>query len=279
MSDQSAEDRPTVSQPEHAAVGLPGIYWSMKYAVSEMGPKRAAQTLLKMNHIDGFDCPSCAWPDPDRRRAAEFCENGAKAVAWEATRKRVGAEFFVQHSVADLLEHDDHWLEQPGPADRADVRRTGRHPLRADHVGGGVPAGRRSPRRSRLAGPSGVLHIRPRLQRSGVRVPAAGSPSGHQQPPGLLQHVPRVQRHRPHRDVGRRQGDRHLRRHRVRVGSDPDRRPESRNQPPADAHGAGGRQAARRQDRGDQPAPRGGADQVPQPAVGARRLRRRHQDR
>ncbi len=114
MSDQSAEDRPTVSQPEHAAVGLPGIYWSMKYAMSEMGPKRAAQTLLKMNHVDGFDCPSCAWPDPDRRRAAEFCENGAKAVAWEATRKRVGAEFFVQHSVADLLEHDDHWLERQG---------------------------------------------------------------------------------------------------------------------------------------------------------------------
>jgi molybdopterin-dependent oxidoreductase alpha subunit len=114
MSDQNAEDRPTVSQPEHAAVGLPGIYWSMKYAVSEMGPKRAAQTLSKMNHIDGFDCPSCAWPDPDRRRAAEFCENGAKAVAWEATRKRVGAEFFAQHSVADLLEHDDHWLEHQG---------------------------------------------------------------------------------------------------------------------------------------------------------------------
>jgi molybdopterin-dependent oxidoreductase alpha subunit len=114
MSDQSAEDRPTVSQPEHAAVGLPGIYWSLKYAVSEMGPKRAAQTLSKMNHIDGFDCPSCAWPDPDRRKAAEFCENGAKAVAWEATRKRVGAEFFAQHSVADLLEHDDHWLEHQG---------------------------------------------------------------------------------------------------------------------------------------------------------------------
>jgi molybdopterin-dependent oxidoreductase alpha subunit len=95
-------------------VGIPGIYWSMKYAMNEMGPKRATQTLLKMNHIDGFDCPSCAWPDPDRRKAAEFCENGAKAVAWEATRKRVGAEFFAQHSIADLLEHDDHWLEHQG---------------------------------------------------------------------------------------------------------------------------------------------------------------------
>ena len=95
-------------------MGLPGIYWSMKYAKDEMGPKRAAQTLLKMNHIDGFDCPSCAWPDPDRRKAAEFCENGAKAVAWEATRKRVGADFFAEHSVADLLQRDDHWLERQG---------------------------------------------------------------------------------------------------------------------------------------------------------------------
>ncbi len=86
----------------------------MKYAMNEMGPKRAAQTLLTMNHIDGFDCPSCAWPDPDRRKTAEFCENGAKAVAWEATRKRIGAEFFAQHSVAELLGHDDHWLEHQG---------------------------------------------------------------------------------------------------------------------------------------------------------------------
>ncbi len=114
MTDQSDEGGPEVGKPEHAAVGIPGIYWSMKYAMSEMGPKRAAQTLSTMNHVDGFDCPSCAWPDPDRRKAAEFCENGAKAVAWEATRKRVDAEFFAQHSVADLLEHDDHWLERQG---------------------------------------------------------------------------------------------------------------------------------------------------------------------
>jgi len=103
-----------VGEPEHAAVGLPGIYYSLKYAMNEMGPKRSLQTLLKMNHVDGFDCPSCAWPDPDRRKAAEFCENGAKAVAWEATRKRVTAEFFAEHSIDDLLAHDDHWLEHQG---------------------------------------------------------------------------------------------------------------------------------------------------------------------
>jgi len=114
VTDQSAQGGPVAGKPEHAAVGVPGIYWSMKYALNEMGPRRAARTLLTMNHIDGFDCPSCAWPDPDRRKAAEFCENGAKAVAWEATRKRVGSDFFAQYSVAELLERDDHWLEHQG---------------------------------------------------------------------------------------------------------------------------------------------------------------------
>jgi len=114
VTDQDERPDPEVGEPEQAAVGLPGIYWSMKYAMTEMGPKRSLQTLLKMNHVDGFDCPSCAWPDPDRRKAAEFCENGAKAVAWEATRKRVDASFFAEHSVADLLEQDDHWLEKQG---------------------------------------------------------------------------------------------------------------------------------------------------------------------
>ena len=114
LTDQDDRSDPQVGEPEHAAVGLPGIYWSMKYAMNEMGPKRSLQTLLKMNHVDGFDCPSCAWPDPDRRKAAEFCENGAKAVAWEATRKRVDRSFFAEHSIQDLLARDDHWLEHQG---------------------------------------------------------------------------------------------------------------------------------------------------------------------
>jgi molybdopterin-dependent oxidoreductase alpha subunit len=88
----------------------------MKYATAEMGPVRSARTLLKVNHVDGFDCPSCAWgdPDPGSRKAAEFCENGAKAVAWEATRKRVDAGFFAGHTVGWLREQPDHWLEAQG---------------------------------------------------------------------------------------------------------------------------------------------------------------------
>jgi molybdopterin-dependent oxidoreductase alpha subunit len=113
MTGESPND-PKVGKPKKSAVGLPGIAHSMQYAMAEMGVKRSLQTLLKMNHVDGFDCPSCAWPDPDRRKAAEFCENGAKAVAWEATRKRVGADFFAANSVADLRSQDDHWLEHNG---------------------------------------------------------------------------------------------------------------------------------------------------------------------
>ena len=105
-----------VGPPKQASVGVPGIAESMRYAMAEMGPVRSLKTLLSMNHVDGFDCPSCAWPDPDpgERKVAEFCENGAKAVAWEATRKRVKPEFFGQHSVEQLRQLDDHNLEHYG---------------------------------------------------------------------------------------------------------------------------------------------------------------------
>jgi molybdopterin-dependent oxidoreductase alpha subunit len=105
-----------VSQPKREAVGIPAIAVSMKDALTEMGVSRSARTLLKVNHVDGFDCPSCAWgdPDPGRRKIAEFCENGAKAVAWEATRKRVDPAFFAKRSVAELADQTDHWLEKQG---------------------------------------------------------------------------------------------------------------------------------------------------------------------
>lgn len=105
-----------VGPPKETAVGVPGIVEATRYALTEMGAKRSLNTLLKLNHADGFDCPSCAWPDPDpeSRKMAEFCENGAKAVSWEATRKHVDAAFFAAHSIADLRQHDDHWLEENG---------------------------------------------------------------------------------------------------------------------------------------------------------------------
>jgi molybdopterin-dependent oxidoreductase alpha subunit len=67
-----------------------------------------------MNQPRGFDCPGCAWPDPEPRGAIEFCENGAKHLAHEATRRRVDAEFFSRWSVSDLLAQPDQWLEAQG---------------------------------------------------------------------------------------------------------------------------------------------------------------------
>lgn len=75
---------------------------------------RGSTTLLKNNQPDGFDCPGCAWPDPKHTSTFEFCENGAKAVTWESTAKRVSPEFFAQHSVSELWEKSDHWLEAQG---------------------------------------------------------------------------------------------------------------------------------------------------------------------
>ena len=108
------DEQPTVTSAKRSAAGLPSIKQAVEFVMHEMGPKRSLQTLLRANQTDGFDCPSCAWPDPEHRKTAEFCENGAKAVAWEATRKRVDAGFFAAHSIEELRGQSDHWLESQG---------------------------------------------------------------------------------------------------------------------------------------------------------------------
>ncbi len=91
-----------------------------------MGVVRGTRTLLKLNQMGGFDCPGCAWPEPDDERShAEFCENGAKHVADEATTKRVTPEFFKQWSVADLSHQSDHWLGRQGRITQPMVLRSG----------------------------------------------------------------------------------------------------------------------------------------------------------
>lgn len=67
-----------------------------------------------MNKPDGFDCPSCAWPDPKKPHTFEYCENGAKALAWESTKKRVTPAFFAEHTVSELATWSDHDLEDQG---------------------------------------------------------------------------------------------------------------------------------------------------------------------
>ncbi|MDX6313110.1 MAG: hypothetical protein QOF44_2574, partial [Streptomyces sp.] len=108
------QDAPEVSAPKHAAAGLPAVGHSLRIAQQQMGVRRTALTLLKVNQKNGFDCPGCAWPEPDHRHAAEFCENGAKAVAEEATLRRVTPDFFAEHPVSDLARRSGYWLGQQG---------------------------------------------------------------------------------------------------------------------------------------------------------------------
>jgi molybdopterin-dependent oxidoreductase alpha subunit len=121
------ERQPRVEPPEDWATGLPAIASTLKRSHEEMKPAAAARTLLKLNHVDGFDCPGCAWPDPDpeHRKLAEFCENGAKHVAAEATARRVGADFFALHSIGDLATKSDWWLEEQGRLIEPLVKRDG----------------------------------------------------------------------------------------------------------------------------------------------------------
>jgi molybdopterin-dependent oxidoreductase alpha subunit len=98
-----------------AAGGVPAIVAAVKSISEEMGLVRGVRTLLQVNQTGGVDCPGCAWPEPDRERSHfEFCENGAKHVADEATTKRVTPEFFQKWSVAELAQQTDQWLNAQG---------------------------------------------------------------------------------------------------------------------------------------------------------------------
>ncbi|MGW0860324.1 FdhF/YdeP family oxidoreductase [Streptomyces sp. NPDC002690] len=108
------QDAPQVQEAQHAAAGLPAVAHSLLMAQQQMGLGRTARTLLKVNQKNGFDCPGCAWPEGDKRHTAEFCENGAKAVAEEATLRRVTPEFFAAHPVRDLAGRSGYWLGQQG---------------------------------------------------------------------------------------------------------------------------------------------------------------------
>ncbi len=110
------ENKPIkVSKPKKWAAGRPAVVSSLKQVLSTAGPIRGTKALLELNQTDGFDCPSCAWPDPDDHRAAsEFCENGAKAVASEATSKIVDERFFRTHSIEQLSQESDYWHDQQG---------------------------------------------------------------------------------------------------------------------------------------------------------------------
>src|SRR5882762_7998360 len=113
-------------EPERTAAGLKAVVSSFHFAWGNAGPIRGTLPLLRLNQKDGFDCMSCAWPDPDGNRSRfDFCENGAKAVAHESDRRRVTAAFFARHSVAELSRQSDYWLEQQGRLTEPMVLRAG----------------------------------------------------------------------------------------------------------------------------------------------------------
>jgi len=103
-----------VGRAKHVAAGIPAVAASFDQARRQLGVARTLKTFAKLNQPDGFDCPGCAWPDPGSTSPFEFCENGVKAVAEEATVRRVTPDFFATHPAPELATRSDHWLGQQG---------------------------------------------------------------------------------------------------------------------------------------------------------------------
>ncbi len=106
----------TITEPAKVAAGVRAVTNSFKHVFGAMNVFRGMTALLSLNQKGGVDCPSCAWPDPDGERSsiAEYCENGAKSIAEEATALRLGPVFFQRYSVSELSQKSDYWLGQQG---------------------------------------------------------------------------------------------------------------------------------------------------------------------
>lgn len=109
-------EKARIKPQEESAAGIKGITTAIKHVKNEVGASAMVNLLPKVNQFDGFDCPGCAWPDPDEKRSflAEYCENGAKAVAEEATTKKADANFWARHSVFELSNFSDYELGKSG---------------------------------------------------------------------------------------------------------------------------------------------------------------------
>lgn len=106
--------------------GRASVATSKKCGIERMGGLRPyGPSYATLNPVDGFDCQGCAWldPPPGERKTAKFCENGATAVAEEATLRRLGPDFFASHSLSDLERHTDFWLGQQGRLTQPLLRR------------------------------------------------------------------------------------------------------------------------------------------------------------
>jgi len=113
-------------RPSRIAAGLPALINVAGFGLGHTGLVNSVRTALQLNQLGGFDCQSCAWPNPDEHRSvAEFCENGFKAVTYEATKKKIDATFFNEHSVAALASESDFWLGDQGRLTEPMVLRAG----------------------------------------------------------------------------------------------------------------------------------------------------------
>ncbi len=127
LSHDPVDDGPLSINPPQVVAGGPGaVFSSLKIGLREMGIKTALKTLAAVNQKTGFDCPGCAWPDPENHRSmVEFCENGVKAVAEEATSKRIDRDFFAENSIDDLKNKPEFWLSQQGRLTEPMILRAG----------------------------------------------------------------------------------------------------------------------------------------------------------
>ncbi|WP_109302721.1 FdhF/YdeP family oxidoreductase [Aquimarina sp. AU474] len=104
-----------LEEPADYAAGLPAVKVALQHAFSEMGVLKSFRALSHMNQKEGFDCPGCAWPDPEKpSRLGEYCENGVKALAEEATHKKVDKDFFAKYSVEELSRWSDFEIGKSG---------------------------------------------------------------------------------------------------------------------------------------------------------------------
>lgn len=105
-----------IEEPKEYAAGTKALKSSFSHILKEMGPSRGVKILNALNQKKGIDCPGCAWPDPDAKRSfmAEYCENGVKAIAEEATKTTLTEDFFKQYSIDELGSKDDFWLGKSG---------------------------------------------------------------------------------------------------------------------------------------------------------------------
>ncbi|MEU6418780.1 FdhF/YdeP family oxidoreductase [Streptomyces spiralis] len=124
---EDPSDDLSVTPPKRWAAGVPAVAHALEYSLEQTSVRRTALTLLNINQVKGIDCPGCAWPEPGpgRRHRNEYCENGAKHINDEATTRRVTADFFREHPIAELAGRSDYWLNQQGRLTEPMVKRPG----------------------------------------------------------------------------------------------------------------------------------------------------------